>query len=306
MDRHLFDDAIGSPPPSTVDVEAVIARQRRGAFVRRVVGPGSAAVAAVVAVTFGAALAVPGGLTGGSGGGRTPGSEPAATPPASSWGPSGPSEPATSSAPNTTDTCGPPTDLPAIPGEPADIAARLHDALDAAVRGQLPGAQLTANPVARYEDRQYGPLEFAHIHQDGGLSEGGACGVPEDYYLARATVTDAAGAGNILTYLGAAGDGTSNPATCPTAGVTAPEVTACEQHTGPAGEQITALTLRLEQGSTTNRVDVLKPDGTMVTLLSENVAVDGKEGGPPQRPTPPLTHDQLITIALLPTLTLFP
>src|SRR5215217_664028 len=194
MDRQLFDDAIGSPPPSTVDVEAVIARQRRAALVRRVGGPGLVAAAAVAAVTFGVALAVPGGLTGNPGGGGiTPGGGSGTGSSANPMGTSQPVRPGW--PPGMTDPCALPTDLPAIPGEPADIAARLHAALDAAVRAQLPDAQLTANPYARYEnDRQYGPLEFFHVRQDGEALGGGSCRQPQDYYLAKATITDAAGA----------------------------------------------------------------------------------------------------------------
>ena len=58
MDKQLFDDAIGASPPSTVDVDAVIARGRRADRLRRVANPAVAAGAGVLAVMLGVAFAV--------------------------------------------------------------------------------------------------------------------------------------------------------------------------------------------------------------------------------------------------------
>jgi hypothetical protein len=58
MDKELFDDAIGEVPPSTVDVDAAIARGRRAAWTGRVMSPVTAVAAAVVLVTGGIALAL--------------------------------------------------------------------------------------------------------------------------------------------------------------------------------------------------------------------------------------------------------
>jgi hypothetical protein len=69
MDKKLFDDAIGEVPPSTVDVEAAIARGHRAAWTRRVTSPVAAVAAAVVLVTGGIALAI---LPGDSAPGTTP------------------------------------------------------------------------------------------------------------------------------------------------------------------------------------------------------------------------------------------
>jgi len=60
MDKKLFDDAIGEVPPSTVDVDAAIARGRRAAWTRRVLSPVTAVAAGVVLVAGGAvALTLP-------------------------------------------------------------------------------------------------------------------------------------------------------------------------------------------------------------------------------------------------------
>ncbi|NBH07965.1 hypothetical protein GTY80_32610, partial [Amycolatopsis sp. SID8362] len=49
MSKDQFDAAIGVVPPSTVDVEAVLDRERRRARVRRVANPWTAAGAGVAA-----------------------------------------------------------------------------------------------------------------------------------------------------------------------------------------------------------------------------------------------------------------
>lgn len=281
MDRNIFDEAIGDVPPSTVDVDAVVARQRRAALVRGLGTPAAVAAAAVVAVTVGAALAVPGGLGSGSG---------------------GPSQQPSGAPTPTISPCAQPSDLPPIPGEPAEVAARLRAALDAAVREQLPDAQLTANSMAVYDGRQYEPLEFVHVYQEG-ANYGGSCQGHQDYYLARATVTDPAGTGSILASVGRVEEPGSFMLQC---SATSPERTFCQERTGPGGERITVTTLVVGEGAIVHRIDAVRPDGTMVTVDSQNVGSDIKEDGPAQRPTPPLTHDQLIAIALIPGLTLFP
>jgi len=306
MDRQLFDEAIGHVPVSTVDVDAVIARQRRAARLRRVGGPGLVAVLAVVVVTVGVALVVPGRdrSTAGNTSGGT--GSPPATSPADESGreplPTGAYPPP--GAPGS--ACEPPADLPAIPGDPADIAGRLRLALEAAVRAQLPDAQLSASPVHQYQGRHYGALEFMHVDEASRDYGNGSCQAGEDYYLARATITDANGGGNLLAYLGRAADATDAQMQCSAPGAVRPEETFCEQRTGPGGEAITVTTLVLEGGSSMHRVDVVKPDATMVTVSSENVSSSGKAGGPAERPAPPLTHGQLLAIALTPALTLFP
>lgn len=301
MDSKQFDDAIGVAPPSTVDVEAVILRQRRAAMVRRIGGPGVVAAAAVVAVTFGVALAVPGrGPDVAPGGGGPTGT---AAPSSNEAAPvtKGPS-PTGGYSPDT--QCGPEPGSPPIPGDPDEIATRLGAVLDPAVRAQLPDAQLTTNPINEYNGRVYGPLEFFHVYEQGADLGNNSCLMHQDYFLARASVTDAAGVGSILAYLGRVATGAPGPA-CPTPAQHVPDQLFCEQRTGPAGERMTVATFELEGGTTKHRIDLVKPDGSMITLESAN-AVNDKAGGPAQRPTPHLTHDQLIDIALDPALTLFP
>jgi hypothetical protein len=54
MTKQLFDEVIGAPPPSTVDVDRIITRRRRGAARRRLVVAGTVAAAATVAIGIGA------------------------------------------------------------------------------------------------------------------------------------------------------------------------------------------------------------------------------------------------------------
>ncbi|SCF43708.1 hypothetical protein [Micromonospora mirobrigensis] len=56
MNQQVFDEFIGTPPPSTVDVDRIIERQRRGSLLRRAAGAGSALAVAGVAVSVGVAL----------------------------------------------------------------------------------------------------------------------------------------------------------------------------------------------------------------------------------------------------------
>ena len=56
MNQETLDTLIGTPPPSTVDVDRIVVRQRRRQRWRRVAASGSAAVAVVVAVAVGLSL----------------------------------------------------------------------------------------------------------------------------------------------------------------------------------------------------------------------------------------------------------
>jgi hypothetical protein len=69
MNQQMFDEHIGTPPPSTVDVDRIIHRQRRNDTLRRLTAGGSAAAATVLAIVVGVAL---------TGGGRPDPATPAA------------------------------------------------------------------------------------------------------------------------------------------------------------------------------------------------------------------------------------
>ncbi|MEV0156287.1 hypothetical protein AB0H57_21515 [Micromonospora sp. NPDC050686] len=56
MNQQIFDEHIGTAPPSTVDVDRIIQRQRRGSLLRRMAGGGCALAATGLAISVGVAL----------------------------------------------------------------------------------------------------------------------------------------------------------------------------------------------------------------------------------------------------------
>ncbi|MGW5717151.1 hypothetical protein ACWEVP_13380 [Amycolatopsis sp. NPDC003865] len=289
MSRDQFDAAIGAVPPSTVDVDAVLDRERRRARVRRVANPWTAAGAGVAAVAVAVAVVfVPGGS------GATPvmpGSPPSAPP---------------SSDPCSVDPYPPQTGAP-IP-EKADVAAsRLTGVLTAAVQQRLaPGTKLSSNAQGKYpKGEQHGPLSFFHVFS-ARVAHKSTCSGGEDYFMAAATTADGPRQGNvwaIVTRLG----GNATPATeCgkPPEGMQL----SCELKTGPHGETVVEETLSSPGQATSNRTNVTRRDGTGVMVESQNVADDAKKDHPdgPDMPAPPLSLAQLTDIALDPGLTLYP
>lgn len=85
-----------------------------------------------------------------------------------------------------------------------------------------------------------------------------------------------------------------------------PGVTSCTTATGPRGEEIVKQTVGFEGGTVMHRVEVVREDGTSILVQAENVATSSKYGGPATAAAPPLTLDQLVTVATDPDLTLFP
>lgn len=278
MNKDLFDHAIGEVPPSTVDVDAAIAHERRAAWVRRVANPWVATAAGVVAVTFGVAAAIMPGAPG-----AVDGASPSST--------------ATSST--ATATAAPPFDClnstptaPPTTEDPAAAATRLSTVLTGGVRRYLPDADL-------------GTLAFTH-NLSPGEEDGTSCRPPQDNFNADAKVVDAAGLGNLSAFVGRLGGAVNTLVTeCDTPDSVTVGQTACARENGPNGELILSTTLESGEGAITHRIDVSKPDGTGVILIAENVAT-AKQPGPAQRPTPPLSHEQLIEIALDAGMTLYP
>ncbi len=288
MSKEQFDAAIGVVPVSTVDVEAVLDRERRRARVRRVAIPWTAAGAGVAAVVVGAAFVF------------APGEPAKALVPAN-----------TPSASASADPCAvspyPPQTGAPIP-EKADVAAnRLTGVLTAAVRQRVAaGTKLQPHAQGEYpKGKQHGPLAFYHVFSAQVRHES-SCSGGEDYFMAAATTVDGARKGNvwaIVTRLG----GNATPATeCgkPPEGM----LQACERKAGPHGETVVEETLSSPGQATFNRTNVTKPDGTGVMVEAQNVADDAKKNHPdgPDMPSPPLSLAQLTAVALDPGLTLYP
>jgi hypothetical protein len=286
MSKEQFDAAIGAVPVSTVDLDAVLARERRRA---RVVNPWTAAGAGVAAVAVAAAVVF---VPGGSGAAPVmPGSPP--------------------SAPPSPDPCAispyPPQTGPPIP-EGVDVAAnRLTGVLTTAVQQRVAaGTKLQPHAQGEYpKGKQHGPLTFYHVFSAQVRHES-SCSGGEDYFMAAATTAGAAGKGNvwaIVTRLG----GNATPATeCGKPPDDAQQT--CERKAGPHGETVVEETLSSPGQATANRTNVTKSDGTGVMVEAQNVADDAKKDHPdgPDMPSPPLSLAQLTDIALDPGLTLYP
>ncbi|MEV4056506.1 hypothetical protein AB0J55_35325 [Amycolatopsis sp. NPDC049688] len=285
MSKDQFDVAIGVVPPSTVDVEAVLDRERRRARVRRVANPWTAVGAGVAAVAVGAVFVLAPGDPGPAV--VTPG---AAPPP--------PSADACKNAPR-------PTTAP-LREKASVVADRLSTVLTDAVRQRVAaGTTLGVHPMGQYpKGTQHGPLAFFHVFSAFVSHEDGECSGGEDYFMAAASTSEKAHKGNvwaIVTRLG----GNAGPATeCQPA----PQDTqgSCHRRTGPHGETIVEERLVMPGGPTVDRVNVTKPDGTGVIVEAQNTARDAKLGDAPDMPAPPLSPAQLAEVALDPGLTLYP
>lgn len=295
MSKELFDDAIGEVPPSTVDVDTVIARGRRAVLVRRLGPPVVAAVAVGVLVTGGVALTGQADRDGGPSVGEPPGTS--SSQPVSVE--TTPVHPPTTEA---TARGGPPacndgTPLP----RPVEVITRFDDLVFGLVRERLSATTaLLPNPGARQSNgEQYGPLRFYHVYNHETGPEPGVCG--DGYFMALANTAGGDGAGNVMVLVAPAAH---NELLC-----SGPEVTAgqtfCETTLGPNNELIMTSTLVSAGGVTTHRVDMIKPDGTSVVVSAENVGGTGKTGNAPTAASPPLSHGQLTAVALHAGLTLF-
>ncbi|MEV5715898.1 hypothetical protein AB0L41_18530 [Amycolatopsis mediterranei] len=284
MSRKQFDTAIGVIPPSTVDVEAVLDRERRRARVRGVANPWTAAGAGVAAVAAGAVFVLaPGGP--------------------------GPSvvQPGAAAPPPSSDPCrlAPrPTGAP-LREKTTVVADRLTTVLTDAVKRQVAaGTTLGVHTLGQYpKGTQHGPLAFYHVFS-ALVAKDGVCSGGEDYFMAAASTAEKAHKGNVWAIVTRLGGNASPQTEC-----TPPPAKAegsCHRRTGPHGETIVEETFTFGKGPTVNRVNVVKPDGTGLIVEAQNTARDAKLGDAPDMPSPPLSLGQLAEVALDPGLTLYP
>jgi hypothetical protein len=288
--QHLFEPLIGARPPSTLDLDAFIARQRRAQRNRRIAAAG-AGVAVTLVIVLGAAVAATI-LRGG----------PAVT------GPGGP--------PPTGGGYLPPTDPAAFH---AATTARLTTAALAAVPAVRPDVTLADNA----EVPGTGVLEFGHNRPSLAPPN-----VPDTYY-ASADVRDGEGLGLIEIAVGYTVDEQDRfrvdgwptwpdlflDLQCPPPAEE--RLSDCSASTGPNGERIVAKTRYLVDGelvdgptagaATEYEVHVTKPDGTQIQLWSANFAryQPGGRFGPYDRTEPPFSPEQLAEVALRPGLTFY-
>ncbi|WP_238011261.1 hypothetical protein KZZ52_57060 [Dactylosporangium sp. AC04546] len=269
--RSIFDEAISAEPgpPSSVDFQAIVARERRRRR-RLVFGAGTVASGVIAAVTAAAVV----------GGGGKPATDVAAPP-----------------------SVAPPSVIATTPTLTADQwnareAARLTTVVEAKLRSLLPpGVTFLDSPV---NGKATNPFEVVPYPPDD---------LPPDTYangfIVGPNIRDAAGTGNVIVYIrrqltATFKSGSPRPQTsCIPEFVPA----GCHAETGPNGE-ILLITPRFhdENGSKIARIDVTKPDGTEITIDVRNWAEGSVEGqiGAPQRPQLPLTVEALVELALDP------
>jgi hypothetical protein len=270
MYRSVFDREIGTPPPSTVDVDRVIRRRRRSGRLRTVLAGTAAGLTAVAVV----------GVTGTALPDRDRG--------AARFG--GPTEPVPSAS---------------ATGDP--VAARLEAALRGFLTATLPGAEFHGNrpPSAA----RFGPLVFEHRHREARAEVPGVSGGEsgEDYYFATADIVTGAGTGNIAVGVGRREpDKLGIEAICPDEGALDAKTYSCTPSTGVAGERIT-IAKTTGTRAVQYRVEVVRTNGVAVFVQVTNNSRKGAQAelelDRADAADPPLTAGEARKLALLRTLT---
>jgi hypothetical protein len=291
--------AVADPPPSGIEVDALIDRGHRAARRRRwTTAAGVCAAAAVVLLGIASvpALSGPGGVpVGAPGSGSATPSDPGGTP--SDW-PSG--KPYQSPQP-------PPTWLPTEPA--ARAVPRLDTAFSRAMSALYAGQPAGRVPV-------FSPALDGSSWSDG-LGGPGVVffvGGPEAGYKALLRLTDAQGYSTVTVIL--APNPPGSKIGC------ARTDSACQYTVQPDGtavvRDIVPLTVASADltGGHMSIVEVLRPDGTHVTIIETSDEIRTDPGTAPgskgpshlvrTRPAPTLTLDQLARLAVTAGLTLRP
>ncbi|HVQ96300.1 MAG TPA: hypothetical protein VMU51_35105 [Mycobacteriales bacterium] len=294
--KDALDREMPDAPPSTVDVDAVMLRERRRSRRLGTGAAGSAAVA-VAGLVAGMAVLVPMG-SGSSVAGQqvsVPAANPGPTTPVTVPGTRTPAGTEASTSP----TSWPPPKCP--PGTNMEQAAPEGQRPLPVGRGPqftaaLTGAVHAAVGSPRLADSRWGSVDQPLVFS------GGPCDPKYAAYMAAAAVLAPRPSNTRL------GDLTVNlewdnqySTDCQRTRVTgeAPAL-ACVERTGPRGEKVMAETQRIgAQGSPVaiwHDITIIRPGGTVVWV---------KCGGTgPSQPNPPFTVEQLIEIGLNPGLTL--
>ncbi len=284
--------AAAEPPPTGIDLDGLIEGEHRARRHRQWFAAGGAAALVMVAVV--GTVAVVGGRVPGTAGYGVGGAGPAATSakpdpggqpealgqctavlptPTSATGPADPGKPPVGNAP---------TGKPA-PTEPRKEAIlRLSIVLNRVLPATLPGANFADEVHPNCAQIQFAPDIYPAL------------------YYAGIAVKDTAGIGSITVMISQAREGAENDfgrGQDPGSGL-------YESHeVRPDGTRVGWLSGTPGVGGH-NQVGVLRPDGTYLTLFSQNPKHPGDTN--PIRPTPPATVEQLIAIGTDPGLTLYP
>lgn len=298
--RTYLDEQIGTAPPTSIDMDRLITRERRRARYRRIgtplaAGAGVALATAVAVATFGTGGADPGR----PGTGQRPGAGGTVTP--------------SGGAPSTSAPA-----VPRAPEDPAATADRLTQALRDAVRRVAP--QVTAAQAPRYPTPAlaFTPREVP-LQQPGVVLSPGATRPKAYVYDGGALLTDAAGKGVLMIGVSSEADAVGVPTECRGEPGQGTEIS-CEKITGPHGETIIKS---VNDASTANRSQNTggKPGAVVSgepmegvtyfvylrTAAGAGVALIVDDGNDKSRdkigrPSPVLTFEQMIQIATDPVL----
>jgi hypothetical protein len=261
--RSQLDEQMGTPPPATIDLDAVILGQRRRTRLRQAgVGVSIAALASAAALLATA-------LVGGSSG-RQPDGSPAGAPSGNPASPPAGSAPAVSPAPVS-------STAPASGARQAD-AARLSTILQRLMHEALPDAQFERSPIETAPaETTTAPLVFV----DAGT-----------YFIAMAKITDAAGVSNIIVRIGKTDDGFVHADGCLTD--PPPEDLALTCHPTPLSGGSVLVQMKTSRGAWLRDVaEIVRPGGQVVDVEIAN-SVHGYQA---ERPTLNLTLAQLAALA---------
>ncbi len=291
MTKRYFDALIGESPVSTVDIDAVIARERRGGRQRRA-AVGVMAAVTVVVVLVGVRMVIAAPTWRGAALPAAPSTTPAPVSPPSTIEPSGP-----------TGTGSPPTGPRSIPRDRKTVqmvADRLTDAMRQAVRRAAPNAEL-------YSIGSSLPFQmFADLLMPTDVR-------PDPYYTGDAIVRNGGRAGRVIITVS-----DSDPlAQIPEPGsqcIPLPDHPCpVKSGRGSHGERYAGFRRTVPMGTflpdapnfemSESWALVRHADGTVVYVMANNMVFTGDNRLAPGSHDPALTVDQVVAIALDPALT---
>lgn len=267
MGTPLFDQLIGDVPPSSVDVAAIVRREKRRSTARRVTGVATAVVALSVTTAIGLTM------TSGTG---------TSSPPSVAGG----SAPAGGGTPDTRFV------LVANNEESAAASAnRLGAALDAAFRKVAPGARWIFNPeVPGQTGPDDQPPKLSYVVLDGSAKKS------QELFHGDSGVLNEGRKGSLRLGVnavdGVGEDGTPQrkAGTCPPSGAE------CEAGTAPNGAPTVVLSKAFDNKVRVYTAEVALPDGRALRITVNNNYGAGGDGAP--RQATPLTSTQALAIAV--------
>ena len=267
MGTQLFDQLIGDVPPSSVDVAAIVRREKRRSTTRWFTGAATAVVALSVTTAIGLSMT-------------------------SSTGTSSPPSAAGGSSPAGTTT---PDTRFALVAHNKDSAAasakRLGAALDAAFRKEAPGARWIFNPeVPGQTGPDDQPPKLSYVVVDGASKKS------QELFHGDSGVLNEGRKGmlrlgvNAIDGLGEDGTPQRKAGTCPPSG------DECKAGTAPNGAPTIVLSRAFDNKVRVYIAEVALPDGRALRITVNNNF--GAQGDDVARQATPLTSAQALAIAV--------